>query len=152
NGIAQTRYRMLLLKQKYASTLLTEVTGTSRVGGALSVTGTLVSSDDGSPVVLARVRLTNEYGDIIKMTSTNEHGHFRFTDVNVEDKLFLRLQTATAGGHHAFVRNLQMMGSDKMNMRYVENVYFDFDQYTIRPEARKVLTELAGFLKASPGA
>ncbi len=152
NGIAHARYRMLLLKQKYASTLLTEVTAVSTVAGALSVTGTLVSSNDRTPLALARVLLTNKYGDIIKMTSTNEHGHFRFTDVNVSEKLFLRLQTGTADGHRAFVQNLQMMGSDKMNTRYVENVYFDFDQYTIRPEARQVLTELAEFLKASPGA
>jgi hypothetical protein len=34
----------------------------------------------------------------------------------------------------------------------VENVYFDFDHYVIRPEAVLVLEELADYLKSNPGA
>ena len=45
-----------------------------------------------------------------------------------------------------------MTGSEKPNSHYVENVYFDFDHYIIRPEAAQVLAELATYLKSNPGA
>jgi LysM repeat protein len=44
------------------------------------------------------------------------------------------------------------MGSAKENSLYVENVYFDFDHYLIRPEAGQVLSELAAYLQSNPGA
>lgn len=152
SGIAQARFQTLLLKQKYASSLLTEVGRSTGIEGSLTITGAVISSQDGNPMPFARVLLTNAYGDILKITSTNERGQFRFTDVDDRDKLFLRLQTTSGRNHSAFVQGLQMLASDRNNALYVENVYFDFDHYTIRPEARQVLTELAAFLKANLGA
>jgi hypothetical protein len=47
---------------------------------------------------------------------------------------------------------MQMMGSENQNALYVENVYFDFDHYVIRPEAAQVLSDLAEYLKSNRGA
>ena len=152
NEISHIRFQTLLLKQKYASTLLTEVVPTTDVAGALSVTGELIDSHSGMSLNFARVLLTNEYGEILKITSTNERGQFRFTDVPGDSKLFLRLETPSGRSVNAFVKNIQTMGSDKKNGLYVENVYFDFDHYVIRPEASQVLSELASFLKTNAGA
>jgi hypothetical protein len=96
--------------------------------------------------------LTNEYGEILKITSTNTEGQFRFTDVPSDTKLFLRLETASGKSVNAFVRNIGVSNSGKENSLYVENVYFDFDHYVIRPEAAQVLLELAEYLKANRGA
>lgn len=152
NGISHVRFQTLMLKQKYASMLLTEISGAPAVEGAISITGQLIDSKNGSLLASAKILLTNEYGEILKITTTNGEGNFRFTDVPGDIKLFLRLENGTGRSVNAFVRNIQLMGSDKQNALYVENVYFDFDHYVIRPEAEKVLGELAGYLRSNPGA
>ena len=151
NEISHLRFQTLLLKQKYASTLLTEVLRNEEAG-AVSVTGQLIDSHSGSSLNFARILLTNEYGEILKITSTNEHGRFRFTDVPGDTKLFLRLENPSGGSINAFVQNIQLMGSDEKSALYVENVYFDFDHYVIRPEAAQVLGELAAYLLSNTGA
>lgn len=153
NEISHVRFQTLLLKQKYASTLLTEVDRTSGPEGPLSITGQLINTHSGSSLKFARVFLTNEYGDILKITTTNEDGLFRFTDVSAESRLFLRLESSAGSGRvNAFAQNIRATSSSKNNSLYVENVYFDFDHYVIRPEAAQVLGELALYLQANPGA
>lgn len=151
NEISRLRFQTLLLKQKYASTLLGEVDRPSGPQGPLSITGQLINAQSGAPISLVRIFLTNEYGDILKITSTNDEGTFRFTDVAAGARLFLRLESHAGSEVNAFVRDIRMMTSDKKNSLYVENVYFDFDHYVIRPEAAQVLGELAQYLKANAG-
>lgn len=159
--ISHERFQTLLLKQKYASTLLTEIATSTDVDGPVSVTGRLLNPGTGSPVGNTRILLTNQYGEILKITSTNEQGYFRFTDVSKNTKLFLRMEGAAMAasgqatrdhGVTAFVTDIQVLNTDRENSLYVENVYFDFDHYTIRPEAEQVLSELASWLQANPGA
>ena len=149
--ISHARFQALLLKQKYTSTLLAEVHKDPETNGALSITGQLIDSQNGRSLGGAKVLLTNEFGEILKITATNEHGHFRFTDVPENTRLFLRVENATARGSKAVVRNIQTQGSDQKNSMYVENAYFDFDHYIIRPEAAQVLHDLATYLKSNPG-
>jgi outer membrane protein OmpA-like peptidoglycan-associated protein len=152
NNVSHVRFETLLMKERYASILLSEVEKTTAINGALSITGQLIDSYSGTALNGARVLLTNEYGDILKITNTNENGDFRFTDVPGDTRLFIRLENAPGRSSNAFVRNIQTQGSEKTNSLYVENVYFDFDHYVIRPEAAQVLQELANYLKANPGA
>ena len=150
--ISHTRFQAMLLKQKYASTLLGEVHKDDGINGALSITGQLIDSQTGRSLEGAKVLLTNEFGEILKITATNEHGHFRFTDVPENTRMFLRVENASVRSDNALVRNIQTHGSDQKNSLYVENVYFDFDHYVIRPEAAQTLQELAVYLKSNPGA
>lgn len=152
NGISHVRFQTLMLKQKYASTLLTAIQITPGERGAIAVTGQLVDSRNGSLLPAARILLTNEHGEILKITTTNAEGRFRFTDVPGDVKLFLRLENATGQNLNAIVKNIEQLGSNQPNALYVENVYFDFDHYVIRPEAKQVLGELAAYLKSNPGA
>lgn len=152
DNISHFRFQTLLLKQKYSSTLLTQITKSGEAPGTLSITGVLMDSKTGSTLNSSRILLTNEFGEILKITSTNEQGHFRFTGVHGDGELFLRLESQAGRTVNAFVKNIYMMGSDKQNSLYVENVYFDFDHYIIRPEAAQVLSQLAEYLKANPGA
>jgi outer membrane protein OmpA-like peptidoglycan-associated protein len=152
NDVSRNRFQSLMLKQKYASTLLTEVVKTSDTDGAISVTGQLIDSHTGSLLTSARILLTNEYGEILKITSSNDQGQFRFTDVPGDSKLFLRLENKAGRTVNAFVRNIHTTGSGKENSLYIENVYFDFDHYVIRPEAEQVLSELAAYLQSHQGA
>jgi outer membrane protein OmpA-like peptidoglycan-associated protein len=150
NDASNVRLEAILLKQKYASSLLTEIAKPSGTE-ALSITGQLVDSKTGSALKSSRILLTNEFGEILKITSSNGDGHFRFTDVQGDTKLFLRLESSGGRAVSASVRNMKLLGSDKQNSLYVENVYFDFDHYLIRPEAAQVLAELADYLKTNAG-
>ncbi len=152
NDISHARFQALMLKQKYTSTLLTEVAGNPESGGSLSITGQLIDAHSGVGLNSSRILLTDENGDILKITSTNELGQFRFTDVPPDKRLFLRLERSSDRKANAFVKNIQVTGSSKKNSLYVEKVYFDFDHYIIRPEAAQVLTDLADYLKSHAGA
>lgn len=152
DGISHVRFQTLMLKQKYASTLLTEIQGTPGERGAIAITGQLIDSRNGALLPAARILLTNEHGEILKITTTNAEGRFRFTDVPGDVKLFLRLENGTGQNLNAIVKNIEQLGSNQPNALYVENVYFDFDHYVIRPEAKQVLGELAAYLKSNPGA
>jgi outer membrane protein OmpA-like peptidoglycan-associated protein len=152
NELSHNRFQALLLKQKYASTLLTQIAKSPAVSGAISITGELVDAKTGMNLTGSRVLLTDEFGEILKITQTNEDGKFRFTEVQSEAKLFLRLENTTGHQVNARVQNIALMGSEKATASYVENVYFDFDHYLIRPEAAQVLGELADYLQRNPGA
>jgi outer membrane protein OmpA-like peptidoglycan-associated protein len=151
NELSHNRFQALLLKQKYASTLLTQIAKAPNVSGAVSITGELIDATSGLKLSASRILLTDEFGEILKITQTNEHGQFRFTDVQSEAKLFLRLENA-GSQVKARVQNIELMGSEKGSSLYVENVYFDFDHYVIRPEAAQVLDQLADYLQGNPGA
>lgn len=152
NEISHVRFQTLMLKQKYASTLLTEIPASPGEGGAISITGQLVDARNGYLLSAAKILLTNEHGEILKITVTNGDGRFRFTDVPDGVQLFLRLENGSARSGDAFVKDIEKLGSNRPNALYVENVYFDFDHYIIRPEAQQVLNELAGYLKSNAGA
>lgn len=148
--ISHARFQGILLKEKYASTLLMEVRPGPDIKGVLSVTGRVIDASSGASLRFSRILLTNEYGDILKMTNTNEEGHFRFTDVPAGTPLFLRLENSSGKSVNAFVTNLETNAWQPESTNYVENVYFDFDQSAIRPEATQVLKELAHYLKLNP--
>ena len=151
NEISRVRFQGMLLREKYASILLTEVVPGGIDGDPLSITGQLIDSLTGSALKNAKVLLANEYGEILKITRTNEAGFFRFTGVSVRSKLFLRLENSSLWNANATVSQVATHGSGRQNAHYVENVYFDFDHYVIRPEAAQVLVELADYLKSNPG-
>jgi outer membrane protein OmpA-like peptidoglycan-associated protein len=151
SGVSHTRFQSFMLQQKYASTLLGEVASTPSES-TISISGQLANSQNGDAIIRARVLLTDENGEILKITSTNNRGQFRFTDVPGNKKLFLRLEKTSVGSIQAFVRGLETSQSEKRNSLYVENVYFDFDHYAIRPEATQVLLGLAEYLKSNPHA
>jgi outer membrane protein OmpA-like peptidoglycan-associated protein len=151
NNVSHTRYQSFMLQQKYASALLTEVESPSSAN-TISISGQLANAKNGEALLKARVLLTDEEGEILKITSTNNGGQFRFTDVPGGKRLFLWLEKSSAGSVQAFVRGLKTAQSEKKNSLYVENVYFDFDHYAIRPEATQVLLGLVEYLKTNPHA
>lgn len=151
NEISRLRFQAILLREKYASRLLTEVVLEVVDGRPVSIIGQLIDSLSGHSLAGARVLLTNAYGEILKITNTNGKGYFRFTDVVAETRLFLRLENSALRSPGVYATQITTQASDRRNALYIENVYFDFDHYVIRPEAAQVLYELAAFLKMNPG-
>jgi len=151
NQISLSRFQGMLLRERYASTLLAEVASPAADRTPISISGQLVDSLSGEALSDVKVLLADEYGEILKITHTNQAGRFRFTGLTAGSRLFLRIENASANHVYAQAKRLVTHGSDQQHSLYVENVYFDFDHYVIRPEAAQVLTELADYLKSNPG-
>lgn len=151
NEISLFRFEGMLLRERYATTLLAEVVPRAPDANSISISGQLTDSLTGDVLGNVKIMLANEYGDILKITHTNQAGYFRFTGVTTGSRLFLRTENTSAGYIYATANRIVTHGSDQQHALYVENVYFDFDHYVIRPEAAQVLNELADYLRSHPG-
>ena len=115
------------------------------------MTGVLTDSLSGKTIGAQRILLTDSLGEVIKITRSNNDGKFRFTDVSSKHQLYLRLDRSSESVGNAVIRDLNIAGSVEKEVVHVENIYFDFDHYRIRPEASRVLDELADHLIKHPG-
>lgn len=146
--VADERYQELWLKK---NGYLTRVKSSVKTTNDLLVTGVLTDSLSGNPIGAQRILLTDSLGEVIKITRSNDNGKFRFTDVSSKGQLYLRLDRTSENIGKAVIRDLSITGSVEKEVVHVENIYFDFDHYRIRPEAAKVLDELAQHVIKNPG-
>ena len=115
------------------------------------ITGLLRDSLSGRFLPSYKILLVSKTGEILKITRTNDDGKFRFTGVS-SGEVYLRIEKIADGKTLPRVSHLSVVTSAENEFAQLENIYFDFDHYGIRPEARRVLDELADYLKNNPGA
>jgi outer membrane protein OmpA-like peptidoglycan-associated protein len=151
--VAQNQYRKIELQRKYRKTFLSSInTNGSR---AIGVTGVLIDSVSGKPLGSMNIFLMNEQGEVLKVTSTNESGIFRFTNVTGADNLYLRFE-GQPGGLPAGMQDSKpgivdlIVVDDTPDTFTFDNIYFDTDDYRLRREALDVLNKLGDFLKLIP--
>lgn len=145
-AIAQSQYRKMELQKRYKKTFLTKI---STQNGSIAVNGVLIDSVTQQPIGSMNIFLMNENGEVLKATSTNESGIFRFTNVSGGENLYLRFE-----GHHAAnvrpgVTDLIVV-EDTPDTFTFDNIYFDTDHYDLSPDAKEVLKRLGDFLKLIP--
>jgi outer membrane protein OmpA-like peptidoglycan-associated protein len=148
--ISEDRYTELSVMKKYSTTILTKIHSDEDSTKMISITGVLEDSLSRRILSSIKIFLTDENGEILKETRTNERGVFLFTEVPASQKLYLR-HDLPGFILKPIVTGLEMRSSTKYGQVYVENIYFDFNQYQVRPEASKVLDNLASYLIQHPG-
>ena len=121
---------------------------------SLTVEGKVLFADTKEPAPDVDIILANKDGFALKVTSTDEDGVFRFENLSALEDYLLELKEKdprlTAKIEY-LIDQLRITGSDAMAKKtWFENIYFDFDQYYLRPEAKKVLDELIAYLKEFP--
>lgn len=121
---------------------------------SLTVEGKVLFADTREPAADVDIILANKDGFSLKVTSTDDNGVFRFENLSaLEDYLLLLKEKdprLTAKIEY-IIDNLRLKGSAAAATKtWFENIYFDFDQYYLRPEAKKVLDELIAYLKQNP--
>lgn len=121
---------------------------------SLTVEGKVLFADTKEPAADVDIILATKDGFALKVTSTDDNGTFRFENLDaLEDYLLLLKEKdprLTAKIEY-LIENLRMKGSSMAAKKtWFENIYFDFDQYYLRPEAKKVLDELIAYLKDFP--
>lgn len=121
---------------------------------SLTVEGKVLFADTKEPAPDVDIVLANKDGFALKVTSTDDNGVFRFENLSALEDYLLELKEKdprlTAKIEY-IIDNLRIKGSNLAATKtWFENIYFDFDQYYLRPEAKKVLDELAVYLLQHP--
>ncbi len=148
--IADTQYKTRLLEQRFKETLLSQINATHPSSKEMVLNGTLKDSISGNTLPAHKILLMNDLGEVLKVTTTNTKGKFRFTDVPSGNTLYLRLENGPQDRSiKAVVKDLLITAYENEKVSF-ENIYFDFDHYRLRPEAEQALKELAAFIKRSP--
>lgn len=148
--IAETQFKSIQFERKFSGRLLTKL-NTAGKANELNITGIVRDSSSRRLLANQKILLMDQSGEVLKITSTNESGQFRFTNVSSGSTLYIRLEHALPANENAVLEALNMVGSGTESQRF-ENIYFDFDHYTLRPEAMQVLNDLAPLLKQNPSA
>jgi outer membrane protein OmpA-like peptidoglycan-associated protein/tetratricopeptide (TPR) repeat protein len=146
--LAEERYQDYLNQKKSRHRYLANVRSPETGDRDLSITGVLMDSLAGNALPALKIFLIDSLGEVLKITESNENGQFRFTGVPNGQELYLQLETVD---RIAVISDLHVSGMAEKVIHF-ENVYFDFDHYRIRPEASKVLDDLAEQLIRNPNA
>ncbi|MGC3948150.1 MAG: OmpA family protein [Chryseolinea sp.] len=156
-GIKSDEFEQLerIARTRYAQ-MLAGTSGFKKVpvrGGAGSViTATVSDSTTHAPLADVRVILMDEYGQLLKITHANGDGRVRFTGV-AEGVYLLRADRSSPTHRHANISDIDVSRPEVVsNSSRLENIYFDFDHYKLRTEARRALDQLADYLVRTPGA
>jgi len=114
------------------------------------LTAIVKDSTNQQPLADVRVVLMDKYGQLLKISHTNSEGKVRFTGVEGGDYL-LRVDRAMPGQRYARLSDVNVSQTAVASAARLDNIYFDFDHYKLRPEARRSLEQLAGYLIHNPG-
>ncbi|CAN5354991.1 hypothetical protein BH10BAC4_BH10BAC4_09160 [soil metagenome] len=149
--IAELRYKTRELEKRLTKTILKSINTPSSASQHVSITATLIDSASGNFLANKKILLMDDLGEVIKVTTTNRSGKFRFTNIASSRQLFLRLEEIPSTHEDSFLLTNFKLTDDEAQTNFgVENIYFDFDHYNLRPEGKQVLNDLVIFLKSSP--
>jgi len=149
--IADTQYKIYELTTKFSDAFLTRVSSPDYSVLPYSITGMLVDSVTDMVLTEFKVVLMDEAGEIIKTTTTNDKGKFRFTNMTPSSYVYLRMESIPDMVlHNARITDLHVLGIPNQSSFNFENIFFDFDQFDLRKEAKVVLNDLATYLKKYP--
>lgn len=114
--------------------------------------GDLYDANNHTPIAEEIVQLANDNGDVIKITTTDKTGSFRFSNLNAQERYRIVLsETAADQYQNYYVTDVKVIsyGSDISTVKF-ENIYFDNNVYQLRNEAKLVLEELVNFYRQNP--
>ena len=126
---------------------------TTRRAGAgeqFEVSGKIRDANSYQPLSALRLYLLDRDGNVIKITTTNEDGAFRFINLNTASQY----QIVDADAREAdflIEYDIARYGNEVQTVKF-ENIYFDFNQSVLRNEARVALDELAELYRQQPTA
>ncbi|HTF20933.1 MAG TPA: OmpA family protein [Chryseolinea sp.] len=115
------------------------------------LTVTVADSTTQAPLADVRVILMDQYGQLLKITHANDEGKVRFTGVGAGAYL-LRADRSLPSQRYAKLSDVSITQPEINSALRLDNIYFDFDHYKLRPEARRTLDQLADYLLRTPGA
>lgn len=132
---------------------------------SITIRGKIVDHEQ-QPVEGVVVLLTDSAGNTLKTTMTDEEGKFVFANLDPDRDYRVMLEEDDGSlmadvEYHAedvsVVENEEPLNTSDLETAHTtasrvlfEHIYFDFDKDILRPEAKKVLDELAEYIKDHP--
>jgi peptidoglycan-associated lipoprotein len=119
---------------------------------SISVVGKVVD-DKGNKASNVEVALTDANDVKLKVTKTNDEGVFRFDNLatgNYRVVLIEKDSKVTQKISYKVDTIIIQSSTIAANRKLFENIYFDFNQSDLRPEAKKTLDELAAYSNKNP--
>jgi outer membrane protein OmpA-like peptidoglycan-associated protein/tetratricopeptide (TPR) repeat protein len=116
------------------------------------VTGELYDAHSNTPIAEEIVQLANDQGDVIKITTTDKKGSFKFSNLNARERYRIVLKESASDQYpEYYLTDVKVVsyGGDISIVKF-ENIYFDNNDYQLRNEAKLVLEELIDFYRANP--
>ncbi len=121
---------------------------------SISVEGRLLNEDSKKPMEDVEVLLKDKNDRTLKKTTTDEKGKFRYENLPADQdyKITLSDKDRSLTSEVRYVSDsLKIRGSAKEATKTLfDGVFFDFNSYSIRPEAKKTLDELAIYYLQHP--
>jgi outer membrane protein OmpA-like peptidoglycan-associated protein/LysM repeat protein len=121
---------------------------------SMSVDGAILYEDNRKAAPNVTILLVDENGSTLKTTKTDKNGVYKFSNLPTGRTYKIILQQGNLKGSEDkkyFAEKVNIKGSEAVASKHLfENIYFDFDSYTLRNEAQKVLDDLAEYCKNDP--
>ena len=138
-----------------AHTVIATITQDSISGyESISIAGKLLEDDTRDPAQDVTMAISDDRHMKLKTTKTNKDGEFRFDNLSTDQSYNVEVNEdnpVISNKSNYYVDSMSVMGSDQIASRKpFENIYFDFDKYSLRPEAVKVLNELVAYANKYP--
>jgi len=120
----------------------------------VTVTGVLLNSETGQPASGVSIPLVNERGDLIKTTTTNEKGEFRYVNIPANETFRIlagNQKSKLTDRNKYIVQNIVIKGYER-DVASIEfdNIYFDFNKSALKDQSKSVLNDLVSFYKNHP--
>jgi outer membrane protein OmpA-like peptidoglycan-associated protein len=117
---------------------------------SITIEGTILFEDTKKPAPEAVILLVDESGSTLKTAKTDKNGYYKFSNLPSGKTYKVILQQGSMKGQASdkryYAEKVSVTGSEVVaTRRLFENIYFDFDSYSLRSEAVKVLDELVEY-------
>ncbi len=116
------------------------------------VTGELYDAQNNVPIAEEIVQLANEQGEVIKITTTDKKGSFKFSNLKARERYQIILKEPAYNQYPKYyLTDVRVVGyGSNISTIKFENIYFDNNDFQLRNEAKLVLEDLAGFYRQNP--
>ncbi len=121
---------------------------------SISIDGIILYEDTRKPAADATILLVDENGKTLKSTKTDKNGFYKFSNLpgGQTYKIILQQGNLKESEDRKYIaEKVNVRGLDVVASKHLfENIYFDFDSYSLRSEAKKVLDDLIQYCKNDP--
>ncbi len=117
----------------------------------ISISGRLIDTQTGNPVATKALRVVDEAGVMIARTFSSSNGTFKFNGIRAGNYHIEVEQPSSVGSQTEsyFVKDLEISGTHGISHAHFKtfNIYYDFNDFQLRPEAKKALADLGDLAK-----
>jgi outer membrane protein OmpA-like peptidoglycan-associated protein/LysM repeat protein len=119
---------------------------------SITIDGIILYEDSRQPAADATILLADENGAALKTSKTDKNGYYKFSNLEEGNTYKVILHQGNLTGNSEdkkyLAEKVHVKGSDASTSKQLfENIFFDFDSYVLRNEAKKVLDDLIKYCK-----